>query len=484
MDSRPSMQRWVIRGGVLLLLLSPQLVLPAVLPGLGAGDRLLAELVVLPALGVGSLLLYHFWRVTGHVDAAWICAIGVTVSVHLLTVLPARLWWDLPPVAAGFLTEGLMLAALVALTVWPPGRSARVDPALAGAGIALVLTAVAIVLHRLAADTPLPVTLPYLAMAGDLVVGGYIVLRIRRALTLPTVLRGPLAAAALLLFLARASLQVTGPWDLGVPPGLVLAVLATAGAVLAITATVEGLAWVIEQERERLTELRSRLEEERWADHETLHEIRASVASIAAASAVIRQGIVTPHSTTSRGQLQDMMADEIARLLRLLDHNTDRTPRVFGLDSVLERVVLAHRLRGTDVCCDPGHVSVFAIADDVMEILNTLLDNAARHARCASVRISVETRDDRVLVRVADDGPGIPEALAESVFDAGVRGPASSGTGTGLYRAGRLASGAGGSLTLERGHPGGARFVLDLPGALRSSLSSTNDDERHAGARE
>ena len=81
--------------------------------------------------------------------------------------------------------------------------------------------------------------------------------------------------------------------------------------------------------------------------------------------------------------------------------------------------------------------------------------------------ISVSQGVDSVLVRVADDGPGIAPEVRRSLFERGVRGPRSSGDGLGLHIARRLVRSQGGDLWLEdRGSDTGACFVLALPASL------------------
>jgi signal transduction histidine kinase len=68
-----------------------------------------------------------------------------------------------------------------------------------------------------------------------------------------------------------------------------------------------------------------------------------------------------------------------------------------------------------------------------------------------------------VLVRVADDGPGIPDEHGAQLFSADTKGLDSDGTGMGLYLVERLIDIYGGEVRVEDNTPRGAVFVVELP---------------------
>jgi signal transduction histidine kinase len=99
--------------------------------------------------------------------------------------------------------------------------------------------------------------------------------------------------------------------------------------------------------------------------------------------------------------------------------------------------------------------------------VGNLLDNAVRHA-CDQVTVTVSEDGGSVVVGVADDGPGIPAGAEEAVFQRftrldDARATADGGAGLGLAIARDVAVRHGGTLTVERPHGGGARFLLTLP---------------------
>jgi signal transduction histidine kinase len=102
--------------------------------------------------------------------------------------------------------------------------------------------------------------------------------------------------------------------------------------------------------------------------------------------------------------------------------------------------------------------------DSVARIVRLLVDNAFRHGS-GRVELRNEHRDGVVVMRVLDDGPGVPESEREAIFERFRRGDASAtpGWGLGLAIGRELARRMGGELAAEEG-PGG-RFALALPAA-------------------
>jgi signal transduction histidine kinase len=99
-------------------------------------------------------------------------------------------------------------------------------------------------------------------------------------------------------------------------------------------------------------------------------------------------------------------------------------------------------------------------------LLTNLLDNARQYAHQVGVR--VEEADNEVVLHIADDGPGIPEAELERVMEPYYRVEASrdratGGTGLGLSIARDIAQGHGGQLALRNRREGGLEATIHIP---------------------
>lgn len=173
------------------------------------------------------------------------------------------------------------------------------------------------------------------------------------------------------------------------------------------------------------------------------------------------------------------IADEAARMRRYIDFHLTRARAAASVDipgsrapvaPVVEGLARAIRLlnagRGLAVEVTPGGEAAFrGAAQDLQEMLGNLLENAAAWA-AGRVAVAWRVADDRLVLTVDDDGPGIPEAARTLALTRGGRLDESvPGSGLGLAIVVELAELYRGSLALESSPLGGLRAVLDLPAA-------------------
>jgi len=101
-------------------------------------------------------------------------------------------------------------------------------------------------------------------------------------------------------------------------------------------------------------------------------------------------------------------------------------------------------------------------------MVGNLIDNAVRHARSTvSIHLDAAGRET-VVLRVDDDGPGIPESERERIFERFVRLDDSrsrmvGGSGLGLAIVRHVATTHGGSVQALDSPSGGARLEVILP---------------------
>jgi signal transduction histidine kinase len=191
-----------------------------------------------------------------------------------------------------------------------------------------------------------------------------------------------------------------------------------------------------------------------------------------------------PDLADQRGTQESVLA-EVVTLQRLVDDLLllargdagAADPRRAGpidLDDVVRRLAAERRLPGGPELDTRGVVPVqlWGDAAGLDRAVANLLDNAVRHAR-GRVSVTLESAAAAVVLTVSDDGPGIPEASREAVFERFVRLDAarsshSGGAGLGLAIARDIAERHGGTLTVDAAGVAGARFVLVLRGDAES----------------
>jgi signal transduction histidine kinase len=118
-----------------------------------------------------------------------------------------------------------------------------------------------------------------------------------------------------------------------------------------------------------------------------------------------------------------------------------------------------------------GTATVAGRSEQLARVVTNLVDNAARHARTkvtVTVARAATPAGDCVRLTVDDDGPGIPAADRERVFERftrldDARARDEGGTGLGLAVVRSIAERHRGTAHVEAGPLGGARAVVDLP---------------------
>ncbi|RAW45763.1 diguanylate cyclase [Halorubrum sp. 48-1-W] len=103
----------------------------------------------------------------------------------------------------------------------------------------------------------------------------------------------------------------------------------------------------------------------------------------------------------------------------------------------------------------------------ISSVFRNLVKNAIQHndKPLAEVTVSVTVSDECATIRVADNGPGIPDDRKEAIFGKGDRNLESAGTGLGLYLVETLVDSYRGDVWVEDNDPDGAVFVVELPKA-------------------
>jgi len=145
------------------------------------------------------------------------------------------------------------------------------------------------------------------------------------------------------------------------------------------------------------------------------------------------------------------------------------------LADLVDTAIFGARRRHPDVAYeladDLGDATVHGWANGLRLIVDNLLDNAALHTGPnAHVRVGLEERGGELVIRVDDNGPGIPASQRDGLLEPFARGADSGrtdGTGLGLAIVAQQVALHGGNLRLTESPLGGLGIEVRLPASPR-----------------
>jgi hypothetical protein len=207
------------------------------------------------------------------------------------------------------------------------------------------------------------------------------------------------------------------------------------------------------------------------------HELRSPLTSVKGFTATLlaKWERFTDEQRLVMLQTVNADADRVTRLLaELLDVSRIDTGRlelhrqVVDLPGALDRTIAGRVASGDDpdrfrVVLTGDLPEMWLDPDKIDQVLGNLVENAVRHGS-GRVTVRIEGDPDGAVLRVADEGQGVPGELRERVFTKFFRGKARhGGTGLGLYIVRGLVQAHGGGVGIADEPAGGACFVVRLP---------------------
>jgi len=214
------------------------------------------------------------------------------------------------------------------------------------------------------------------------------------------------------------------------------------------------------------------------------HELRTPLASIRGYSELTRLsgqklppdaihalGRIESESIRMTGLVEDLL------LLARLDEGRELEQEPVDLTRLLVDAVSDAHAAGRDHVWDldlpEEPVQALGDASRLHQVFTNLLANARVHTPPGTtVTVTLAAVDDRVVVTVADDGPGIPEELRGNLFERFARGDASryrdsvaggtGSTGLGLAIVNAVVNAHNGEITVQS-EPGRTEFRVALP---------------------
>ncbi|WP_236026680.1 DUF4118 domain-containing protein [Geomonas diazotrophica] len=210
------------------------------------------------------------------------------------------------------------------------------------------------------------------------------------------------------------------------------------------------------------------------------HDLRTPLTAITGAlSAVLEEG--EKLNGSSRTDLLQTAREEAARLNRFVGNLLDMTRLEAGVLQLKKEPCDVQDLIGTAIatvearlCGMPVSVRLapelpLVSLDFVLmlQVLVNLLDNALKHAAAGGeLEVDANVEGERLVLGVADRGPGVPEADLPHIFEKFYRTPVPEvvgGTGLGLSICRGIVEAHGGSIRAENRKGKGLKIVVEVP---------------------
>jgi two-component system, OmpR family, sensor kinase len=217
---------------------------------------------------------------------------------------------------------------------------------------------------------------------------------------------------------------------------------------------------------EMLGRLEAGIARERRFVADASHELRTPLALLSTELELAQR---RPRSPEELRAALDSAAEEVDRLTRLAEDllvlaRADEGQLPLRREEIQVKDLLETVAGRFDQNVEVGVQDGDSIVGDRLRLeqaLGNLVDNARRHG-AGTIRLEAERRDDRIELRVSDEGPGFPPELLPHAFDRFTRGDEArerGGTGLGLAIVAAVAKAHGG-----RAHAEGSTVTIELPG--------------------
>jgi two-component system sensor histidine kinase GlrK len=209
------------------------------------------------------------------------------------------------------------------------------------------------------------------------------------------------------------------------------------------------------------------------------HELKTPLAAMREGTSLLAEGAAGP-LTAPQAKIVDIMHGNVLRQQTLIEGllklqqagfaGERFEPQPVRLDELIQQVLATHQLVARNKNLQlSGSLAPLEVAGG-REELTTIVDNLVANAikfcpEGGHIEVSVSGNDAQAAIDIVDDGPGIPAADRDKIFEPFYRGKATRGepgVGLGLAISHQFARAHHGDLTLLES-PAGAHFRVTLP---------------------
>jgi signal transduction histidine kinase len=221
------------------------------------------------------------------------------------------------------------------------------------------------------------------------------------------------------------------------------------------------------------------------------HDLRTPLTAIKAYLEGIEKGVAETPEQRERyfgiiGNKVDDLEHIIEQLFLFSKLDADSfpvNPEITNLEALVQKVLEDmgedYLLRGLRIVLESFAPDVSAYADPVLlrGVIANILENSARYKtkETGTVSVSLQHMERYAILRITDDGPGVPEDALHKLFDVFYRADPSRsaiGNGLGLAISAKATERMGGRIHAELPPDGGLAIVLRLPRILAATYSA------------
>lgn len=246
------------------------------------------------------------------------------------------------------------------------------------------------------------------------------------------------------------------------------------GSIEAVNLSASSNLNVISQALANLSQqVRNLLNNQRELTSAVAHEFRTPLARLKFSMASLPESALQTDMQEDLNEL-DRLTQEMLEFSQSEHHTPELSIAEIPIREMTQGLIeglpkqYSEKFQIDNVCKDN---TLIADGHFVERALLNLINNALKYAK-HHIQVSSEVTQERLLLIVEDDGPGIPLDLRDKIFDAFYRPDQSrardkGGAGLGLATVKKIQQWHAGEVWVEDSLLGGARFVLSYPHKIR-----------------
>ena len=212
------------------------------------------------------------------------------------------------------------------------------------------------------------------------------------------------------------------------------------------------------------------MREQKRITADVAHELCSPIARMQMALGVVEQRSTPDQSTYLQKldrELQHMakLVEEVLAFSKAETIPDRETPEDIDLRELLQNI-LAREAPENGIRLEIGDIKLHSLRNALDRGIGNVVRNAIRYAK--DLEITAKAENGRVIIEIADRGPGVPEEALSRLFEPfyrpeAARGRTTGGSGLGLAITKRCIEACGGTITAQNREGGGLLVSIELP---------------------